>query len=75
MALAAHAARHARRGAALGELLDHDRLIGHSYLMHDDLAEIGYDTVWTEELEPVLREHLFSQPEEMKRLKAIFQKS
>jgi MoxR-like ATPase len=61
--------------AELKELLDPDRLIGHSYLMREDLRDVGFETVWTEELEPVLREHLFSRPEELERLKATFLKS
>jgi len=54
----------------LRELLDVDRLIGHSYLMRKDLAEVGFETVWLEQLEPVLREHLYSRPEELERLRA-----
>src|SRR5262249_16613576 len=41
-----------------------DRLIGHTYLMKEDLAEIGLATVWDEEIEPVLREHLFNRPQD-----------
>ena len=58
--------------AALIELLDEDRLIGHSYLMKKDLAEVGYQLVWDEELEPVLREHLFTRLDELERLRQIF---
>lgn len=60
--------------AELRELLDTDRLVGHSYLMREDLRDVGFETVWAEALEPVLREHLFSRPEELERLKATFLK-
>lgn len=61
--------------ADLEELLDSDRLIGHSYLMREDLADVGFETVWDEHLEPVLREHLFSRPDELERLRETFLKS
>jgi MoxR-like ATPase len=58
--------------AELEELLDSDRLVGHSYLMRTDLADVGFQTVWLEGLAPVLREHLFSRPEELARLRTTF---
>jgi SpoVK/Ycf46/Vps4 family AAA+-type ATPase len=54
------------------QLLDANRLIGHTYLMREDLAESGFETVWDEDLEPVLSEHLFNQPEELKKLRDTF---
>jgi MoxR-like ATPase len=55
------------------ELLGPDRLIGHSYLMKDDLADVGLLAIWEEEIEPVLREHLFNRPEqELDALRNIF---
>jgi 5-methylcytosine-specific restriction endonuclease McrBC GTP-binding regulatory subunit McrB len=59
---------------ALVDLLDQDRLIGHSYLMKDDLADVGFETVWEEELEPVIREHLFNRPDEVDHLRGVFLK-
>lgn len=54
------------------ELLDADRLIGHTYLMRDDLAEVGLEEVWEEDIGPVLREHLYNQPSELEALRSIF---
>ena len=56
----------------LVELLDADRLIGHTYLMRDDLGDVGLEVVWEEDIEPVLREHLFTQGEEVARLRDVF---
>ena len=56
----------------VGELLDPDRLIGHTYLMRDDLGDVGLEAVWEEDIEPVLREHLFTQREEIARLRDVF---
>lgn len=56
----------------LQELLGPDRLIGHTYLMRDDLARVGLHAVWEEDIEPVLTEHLFSRPEEVTKLRALF---
>ncbi|MDQ6884557.1 MAG: AAA family ATPase [Candidatus Dormibacteraeota bacterium] len=53
-------------------LLDSERLIGHTYLMRKDLREVGLDAVWEEDVEPVLREHLFNQPEEVAKLRDVF---
>jgi len=56
----------------LSELLDRDRLIGHTYLMRSDLGDVGLQAVWDEDIEPVLNEHLFNQPEEIANLREIF---
>lgn len=56
----------------LGELVDAERLIGHTYLMRGDLATVGLETVWEEDIEPVLREHLFGQAGEVRRLRGVF---
>ena len=53
-------------------LLDSDRLVGHTYLMREDLGEVGLEAVWDEDIEPVLREHLFNQPEEIIKLRETF---
>lgn len=53
-------------------LLDSDRLIGHTYLMRDDLRKVGLGAVWEEDIEPVLREHLFNQREELPKLQDVF---
>lgn len=52
--------------------LDRDRLIGHTYLMQKDLADVGLAAVWNEDIEPILREHLFNQPDEIAKLRDIF---
>lgn len=56
----------------LRSLLDPERLIGHSYLMREDLEAVGLVTVWDEDIEPVLREHLFGQSGEVVRLRKVF---
>ena len=58
--------------AELAELVDAERLIGHTYLMRDDLGAVGLDTVWEEDIEPVLREHLFGHAEDVTRLRGVF---
>jgi hypothetical protein len=58
--------------ARLLELLDQDRLIGHSFLMREDLRRVGRAIVWEEDLAPVLREHLFNQPEAVEDLREVF---
>lgn len=57
---------------ALGELLDVDRLVGHTYLMRRDLADAGFGAIWEEDLLPVLREHLYNRTEELEKLRAAF---
>lgn len=57
---------------ALLEILDKDRLIGHSYLMGSELPSVGFEGVWVEDLEPVLREHLFARLEDVDELKKVF---
>ena len=72
-AIADHAAdRLIALNEQLGQLLDADRLIGHTYLMREDLGESGLDGVWEEDIEPVLHEHLFTQREEIAKLRDLF---
>jgi len=72
-AIAEHAAdRLVALNAQLGQVLDVDRLIGHTHLMRDDLGEAGLAATWEEDVEPVLREHLFSQHEEIDKLRGVF---
>lgn len=54
------------------EVLDADRLIGHTYLMRLDLRDVGLETVWEEDIGPVLREHLYNQPDEIDALRSVF---
>jgi AAA domain (dynein-related subfamily) len=54
------------------ELLDPDRLIGHTYLMREDLGDVGLEAVWEEDIGPVLREHLYNQPAEVETLRSAF---
>lgn len=74
--LAGHADNAADRlktlNAELNEIVGKDRLIGHTYLMRKDLADVGFESVWAEDIEPILREHLFNQPEEQSKLRKIF---
>ena len=56
----------------LVQLLDRDRLIGHTYLMRDDLGDAGFAAVWDEDIEPALREQLFTQHEEIAKLREMF---
>ena len=66
----------AARLTALNEqlipLIGADRLIGHTYLMRPDLSDVGLAAVWDEDIEPVLREHLYSQRGEIDSLRAVF---
>jgi AAA domain (dynein-related subfamily) len=72
-AVADHAAdRLVALNAQLGDLLDVDRLIGHTYLMRGDLGDVGLEAVWKEDIEPILREHLFNQPGEIVKLRDVF---
>jgi 5-methylcytosine-specific restriction protein B len=54
------------------ELLDADRLIGHTYLMRRDLGDVGLEAVWEEDIGPVLREHLYNQTSEIDALRSVF---
>jgi len=56
----------------LSELLDVDRLIGQTYLMRSDLGDVGLRAVWDDDIEPVLNEHFFNQPDEVLRLRGVF---
>ena len=53
-------------------LLDSDRAIGHSFLMREDLADVGFGTVWSEDLEPVLRDHLLGRTDDLPALEDAF---
>jgi 5-methylcytosine-specific restriction protein B len=52
-------------------LLDEDRSIGHSYLLVDPEV-VSYETIWREDLEPVLRDHLLGRTEELASLETAF---
>jgi MoxR-like ATPase len=54
------------------ELLDEDRAIGHSFLMRSDLPSVGFETVWREDLEPVLRDHLLGRTDDLPALRGAF---
>jgi AAA domain (dynein-related subfamily) len=72
-AFADHAAdRLVALNTQLKDLLDVDRLIGHTYLMREGLGDTGLESVWKEDIEPVLREHLFNQPGEIVKLRDVF---
>jgi hypothetical protein len=40
--------------------------------MRPDLADVGFEAAWVEDIEPILREHLFNQPEEISKLRDVF---
>jgi 5-methylcytosine-specific restriction protein B len=61
-----------RLNAEVVALLDEDRAIGHSFLMRGDLADIGFATVWREDLEPVLRDHLLGRTDDLPALEESF---
>ncbi len=54
------------------ELLDDDRAIGHSFLIRKDLATVGFESIWHEDLEPVLRDHLLGRTEDLPSLRKAF---
>lgn len=66
------AARLERLNAEVIELLDEDRAIGHSFLIRPDLADVGFEVVWTEDLEPVLRDHLLGRTDDLPSLREGF---
>ena len=55
-----------------GILTDRGRLIGHYFLMVKDLSPSRYASIWTSQIQPVISEYLFEQPEELTRLGDIF---
>lgn len=61
-----------RLNAEVVALLDEDRAIGHSFLMRADLAEVGFATIWTEDLAPVLRDHLLGRTDDLPALEEAF---
>jgi 5-methylcytosine-specific restriction protein B len=56
----------------LRPLVGDERLVGQSFFLKPDLREIDFEAIWDEDLEPVLREHLYNRIEEMPKLKAVF---
>lgn len=65
-------ARLKRINAEVVDLLDEDRAIGQSFLMRPDLAEVGFETIWREDLEPVLRDHLLGRTDDLPSLREAF---
>lgn len=61
-----------RLNAVVAEMLDEDREIGHSFLMTTTLETIGFETVWNEDIEPVLRDHLMGQTDGLEDLREAF---
>ena len=49
-----------------------DRLIGHSFLMTDDIADGSLERVWDQGLEPVLHEYFFGLDSELEDAKKAF---
>ena len=66
------AARLKQLNAEVIELLDDDRAIGHSFLIRGDLADVGFEVVWNEDLEPVLRDHLLGRTDDLPSLREAF---
>ncbi|WP_454778710.1 McrB family protein [Georgenia muralis] len=66
------AARLKRLNSEVIELLDEDRAIGHSFLIRRDLAAVGFEAVWNEDLEPVLRDHLLGRTDDLPALREAF---
>lgn len=58
--------------ALLAEWLGPDRLVGHTYLMREDLTEEGLQAVWEEDIEPVLREHLYNRAGALDEAREVF---
>lgn len=58
--------------ALLGVLADEGRLIGHSFFLREDLEIVGFESVWTEDLEPIIREHLYNSENDVARCKSAF---
>lgn len=66
------AARLERLNTEVIDLLDDDRAIGHSFLIRSDLADVGFEVVWNEDLEPVLRDHLLGRTDDLPALREAF---
>jgi len=61
-----------RLNAELVNRLDAHRLIGHTYLMDRHIQEEGFAPIWDWQLRPVLEEHLYAHPDDVKQLKKVF---
>lgn len=61
-----------RLNARLLEWLGPDRLVGHTYLMREDLTEESLAAVWEEDIEPILREHLYNRRDALDEARGIF---
>lgn len=66
------ATRLERLNAELVNRLDVHRLIGHTYLMNEHIAEEGFENVWEWQLKPVLEEHLHAHPDDVEHLRKTF---
>jgi 5-methylcytosine-specific restriction protein B len=65
-------ARLERLNAELVNRLDAHRLIGHTYLMDRHIQKDGFAPIWDWQLRPVLEEHLYAHPDDVKHLKKVF---
>lgn len=66
------AARLRRLNNDVAELLGDDRTIGQSFLVRPDLDTVGFETVWDEDLEPVLRDYLLGRTDDLPDLRNAF---
>ena len=66
------AARLRRLNNEVAELLGDDRTIGQSFLIRPDLATVGFETVWDEDFEPVLRDYLLGRTDDLPDLRNAF---
>ena len=55
----------------LAVLIGAERQIGHSYFMRTDLEDVGMQTVWDEDLEPLLEDYLYGVDVELEQLRKI----
>ena len=53
-------------------LIGPERLVGQSFFLRSSPEDLNFREIWDEDLEPVLREHLYSQMEELPRLRDLF---
>ena len=66
------AARLRRLNNEVAELLGDDRTLGQSFLIRPDLDTVGFETVWDEDLEPVLRDYLRGRTDDLPDLRDAF---
>lgn len=61
-----------RLNEALADELDNDHTFGHAALMRADLSEVGFEAIWYESFEPVVRDFFMGNQEAVLRMRETF---